>query len=266
VLLDGTVETAARVSAGRLFPTFYMIAKEELYPLLPGEETVALRDREGRVLAEVTPAFRKAVMYQGTSRLADGRIVHIGPETKRWGRTFEVLAHGILGLGIQNYRVYPWRSAAVDFDHLCRVVTGIDCVPVNAKVDAGERRSQNRKRNVGTLLFLPRLVGVPLPDGSTHDGHVCAVDIGGGIRGDRIDLFVGTEGGGNPYYPDCQSGNAYTRAGIRSLVPWDWLRWEFDPRADKWIRVVEDEYRTTAPDKGLEVFVVQGVRCRKEAK
>jgi 3D (Asp-Asp-Asp) domain-containing protein len=42
-----------------------------------------------------------------------------------------------------------------------------------------------------TLLFIKETVGLPMPDGRLHDGYWYASDLGGGIKGSRIDLFTG---------------------------------------------------------------------------
>ncbi len=42
-----------------------------------------------------------------------------------------------------------------------------------------------------TLLFIKETVGLPMPDGRSHDGYWYASDLGGGIKGSRIDLFTG---------------------------------------------------------------------------
>jgi 3D (Asp-Asp-Asp) domain-containing protein len=42
-----------------------------------------------------------------------------------------------------------------------------------------------------TLLFIKETVGLPMPDGRIHDGYWYASDLGGGIKGSRIDLFTG---------------------------------------------------------------------------
>lgn len=43
-----------------------------------------------------------------------------------------------------------------------------------------------------TVLFIKETVGLPMPDGSLHDGYWYASDTGGGIKGTRIDLFTGS--------------------------------------------------------------------------
>lgn len=42
-----------------------------------------------------------------------------------------------------------------------------------------------------TVLFIRETVGLPMPDGSLHDGYWYASDTGGAIKGARIDLFTG---------------------------------------------------------------------------
>lgn len=42
-----------------------------------------------------------------------------------------------------------------------------------------------------SVLFIKETVGLKLPDGSIHDGYWYASDVGGAIKGARIDLFTG---------------------------------------------------------------------------
>jgi len=42
-----------------------------------------------------------------------------------------------------------------------------------------------------SIIFIKETVGLPLPDGGAHDGYWYVSDVGGAIRGDRIDLFTG---------------------------------------------------------------------------
>ena len=42
-----------------------------------------------------------------------------------------------------------------------------------------------------TRLFIKETVGLPMPDGTAHDGYWYASDTGGAIKGQKIDLFTG---------------------------------------------------------------------------
>jgi 3D (Asp-Asp-Asp) domain-containing protein len=42
-----------------------------------------------------------------------------------------------------------------------------------------------------SVLFIKQTVGLKMPDGSIHDGYWYASDVGGAIKGQRIDLFTG---------------------------------------------------------------------------
>lgn len=42
-----------------------------------------------------------------------------------------------------------------------------------------------------SIVFIKETAGMALPDGSVHDGYWYASDVGGAIKGARIDLFTG---------------------------------------------------------------------------
>ncbi len=42
-----------------------------------------------------------------------------------------------------------------------------------------------------SVLFIKETVGLKMPDGTSHDGYWYASDVGGGIKGQRIDLYTG---------------------------------------------------------------------------
>jgi len=46
-----------------------------------------------------------------------------------------------------------------------------------------------------SVLFIKETVGLQMPDGSTHDGYWYASDVGGAIKGQRIDLYTGRNSG-----------------------------------------------------------------------
>jgi 3D (Asp-Asp-Asp) domain-containing protein len=42
-----------------------------------------------------------------------------------------------------------------------------------------------------SIIFIKETVGLPLPGGGVHDGFWYASDVGGAVKGQRIDLFTG---------------------------------------------------------------------------
>jgi 3D (Asp-Asp-Asp) domain-containing protein len=42
-----------------------------------------------------------------------------------------------------------------------------------------------------TVVFIKETVGLPMPNGETHDGYWYASDVGGAIKGHKLDLFSG---------------------------------------------------------------------------
>ena len=63
----------------------------------------------------------------------------------------------------------------------------IGCKPVAMRTAATDPRQIPRR----TVLFIKETVGLSMPDGTKHDGYWYASDVGGAIKGDRIDLYTG---------------------------------------------------------------------------
>jgi 3D (Asp-Asp-Asp) domain-containing protein len=137
-------------------------------------EQVTLYARNGSScdpISEVSREFASQLRIQGTGKLRDGRVLNI------WGHCpcgtspcFKVTAAqwGTAGSGRQ---LHPFRTVAVD--------------PKVIKL--------------GSLLHVPLLEGRTMPGrapwgGFVHDGCVVADDVGGGIKGHQLDLFVGRKG------------------------------------------------------------------------
>jgi 3D (Asp-Asp-Asp) domain-containing protein len=149
-------------SLGTFVPTFYRILDETQWPT--GERTEALFTREGQPIARVTLEFRRQLDIEGSARLRDGRILNI--EERVGGHMRYLLVRGApFGVGAPGYRLVPYRTVAVD----------------------------PRRIKLGTVLYIPSLVGIPLPTGEIHDGFTFAQDTGRGITGSRLDVFVGFE-------------------------------------------------------------------------
>jgi 3D (Asp-Asp-Asp) domain-containing protein len=142
----------------KLRATLYMIALESDFPA--GEDASFLTS-DGTVLHKTSKAFLSAAALQGTAQLSDGRILMIDGRRKgppRW----KISPHGY-AVGFSGCKLVPFRSVAVDR----RIVP------------------------MGSQLHIEATRGMKLPDGKLHDGVWYAVDTGGRIRNNRVDLFVG---------------------------------------------------------------------------
>lgn len=138
---------------GEFKPTFYWVLLEEKFD---GERDAPLLDDEGKEMGRFPKDFVRQAKIEGTAKLRDGRVINVS------GKGFKVV-DAPNGLGASGYHLIPFRSIAVDRDEI----------------------------RLGTKLYVPEVVGMKLPDGSVHDGIFYAHDVGGGIRGKRIDFFTG---------------------------------------------------------------------------
>lgn len=163
------------VLLGEFTPTFYRILDEGAKEWRKEYRTEPLRTHDGKVIARVAPSFKRQLDMEGSARLRDGRVVNLD-EKVHGDRRYLVVRNAPFGLGALGYKLIPYRTVAVD--------------PKVIKL--------------GTVLYIPSLVGVRLPSGEVHDGFAFACDAGQGIVSHRIDLFVGFES---------DLSNALTRSG-----------------------------------------------------
>jgi 3D (Asp-Asp-Asp) domain-containing protein len=133
-----------------------------------GERTwVELYTREGYFMARVPERFAWSLRMEGSGVMSDGRIFNFsGPCNYGYGTCFQQInvVEAPFGRGAGMRPLIPFKSVAVD----PRVI------------------------RLGETLYLPELDGVPLPDGSIHDGCVRADDVGGAIKKRKMDFFVVT--------------------------------------------------------------------------
>ena len=87
-----------------------------------------------------------------------------------------------------------WNLKATLYHAGARGVGALDalgCKVVAMRTVAVDRRLIAAR----SVLFIKETVGLTMPDGSAHDGYWYASDIGGAIKGQRIDLFTGSGAG-----------------------------------------------------------------------
>jgi len=124
-------------------------------------QTEPLRTREGQVIAHVGTRFRRELDVEGSARLRDGRVVNIEGTFDGESR-FLVIEHAPFGVGAPGYKLMPYRTMSVD----------------------------PKRIPLGTVLFVPALIGIRLPSGEFHDGFCFAHDTHGGAA-DSIGIFAG---------------------------------------------------------------------------
>lgn len=143
--------------------SFYWLAYESEYANEPYD--VDIYDRLGFWIGRYPSAFVYELKLEGTGFLLDGRLLNYsGPCAFGMGTCFDVLSpdEHPLGRGVQNRRLEPFRSVAVD----------------------------PRRIPIGSPIYVPEIVGMELPDGTRHDGCLRADDMGGAIQGGKLDFFV----------------------------------------------------------------------------
>jgi 3D (Asp-Asp-Asp) domain-containing protein len=130
----------------------------------PDAAEVALPRCGGGSIAQVSNAFKHSAAMQGSAKLCDGRVVGV---QKVSPLCFVVVAEGNpWGVTASGRPAAPFRSIAVD----------------------------TKIFPMGRWYYVPELDGVALPapsEGKKHDGCVRADDVGGAVKGELVDLFVG---------------------------------------------------------------------------
>jgi len=109
--------------------------------------------------------------------------------------------------------VPDWRLKATLYHAGAKGVGSLDsigCKPVAMRTAATDPHQIPRR----TVLFIKETVGLSMPDGSRHDGYWYASDVGGAIKGDRIDLYTGAgKGSMKPIMPLNLAKLSVTRMG-----------------------------------------------------
>jgi 3D (Asp-Asp-Asp) domain-containing protein len=157
---------------GRFRVTFYWLVEEDAYP---GERTCPLYTRRGEPLGYFPDRFVRDFRMESCALLRDGRVI------SNWeaGNRCQVVDAPI---GCDDLTLYALRSVAVD----------PSVVPMGAK------------------LYIPEADGASLGGDTCHDGLFYVHDVGGLIRGKRIDIYLGTKSNMEPFASTslCRSGRA----------------------------------------------------------
>lgn len=155
--------------------TYYYLADESKYSAVAD---TTLYDGKCRPLAHVSRAFSDSICIEGSGKLKDGTVLnfHSGCKCGATCPTGGVACYEKIdpasfpwGKGSKNNALVPFRSIATDPKVL----------------------------PYGTIVYLPSWRGLTFPavggaESFVHDGCFRADDVGGAIKGHRIDVFVGT--------------------------------------------------------------------------
>jgi 3D (Asp-Asp-Asp) domain-containing protein len=126
-----------------------------------GDPSSNVIDVSGRVLATVSAKFYKDLLMEGSGIARTGRVLNY--TAKVGGVSRYEISPNPWGNGVGHCALRPFHTIAVD-----RSV-----IPL------------------GSTVYIDETKGMPLPDGTLHDGIWRADDIGSAIQKDRVDLYVG---------------------------------------------------------------------------
>ncbi|WP_413290048.1 3D domain-containing protein [Bdellovibrio sp. HCB337] len=168
-----------------IVPTIYykpIIYKEK--EVCASSEMVNLIDENDKVLIALCKSDYDNCLMQGSCFVVEGETTRNFNFTKtkdgihRFAERKEDRCP--YGYGIQALCLDPFYSVAADLNY----------------------------HNVGDVIYVPRLVGVKLPDGSKHSGYLIIRDIGGAIIGEnRFDFFTG-------FFGPFDDGNVFAALGF----------------------------------------------------
>ena len=95
-----------------------------------------------------------------------------------------VISGALPGTGVFNVKATLYHAGAKGVG----VLDSLGCKVVPMRTLAVDKTLIPRR----TVVFIKETVGLKMPNGATHDGYWYASDVGGAIKGERIDLFTGT--------------------------------------------------------------------------
>jgi 3D (Asp-Asp-Asp) domain-containing protein len=94
-----------------------------------------------------------------------------------------VISGALPGTGVFNVKATLYHAGAKGVG----VLDSLGCKVVPMRTLAVDKNIIPRR----TVVFIKETVGLRMPDGATHDGYWYASDIGGAIKGQRVDLYTG---------------------------------------------------------------------------
>lgn len=139
---------------GKFKVTYYWVVDESDYPR---SRTTPLYTVDGRLLGRFCPAFVRDFKTESAARLRDGRNISYLKKADRVKIVDRFLGHG-------GFTLTELKSIAVD----------PDIIPLGSKV------------------YIPQFEGISI-NGQQLNGVFYAHDIGSAVKGNHIDVFIGSK-------------------------------------------------------------------------
>ena len=117
------------------------------------------------------------------SALGIGSNAHAAPNDPVGDLLSSVISGALPGTGVFNVKATLYHAGAKGVG----VLDSLGCKVVPMRTLAVDKTIIPRR----TVVFIKETVGLRMPDGATHDGYWYASDVGGAIKGQRIDLYTG---------------------------------------------------------------------------
>ncbi len=191
------VNAADLVKINDLLPTMYYIPQEARTNCkgkyggtdYNGSERSQILATDGSVIATVCTRFYRVLLMEGSAVLSNhfsGDVAVNVAGTVNGIRRFHILDRCTYGEGVKrDLCLLPYHTLATD----------------------------NKVHAIGDIIFVPKAVGLLLPDGTKHEGYFIVRDTGGafeGVGAQRVDMFTGLD-------PDYS--NVFQRAGFHHKAP-----------------------------------------------
>ena len=118
------------------------------------------------------------------STLGIASNAHAAPNDPVGDLISSVISGALPGTGVFNVKATLYHAGAKGVG----VLDSLGCKVVPMRTLAVDKSIIPRR----TVVFIKETVGLKMPNGQPHDGYWYASDVGGAIKGERIDLYTGS--------------------------------------------------------------------------
>jgi len=108
---------------------------------------------------------------------------HAAPKDPVGDLISSVISGALPGTGVFNVKATLYHAGAKGVG----VLDSLGCKVVPMRTLAVDKAIIPRR----TVVFIKETVGLKMPNGQSHDGYWYASDVGGAIKGQRVDLYTG---------------------------------------------------------------------------